>query len=76
MRYIDKKIHDYYGIRSAIIHGQKIKVKDSDLEEFGLLIRELAVSLLERLSGTNQDLVNVDDFAEWAKDLKYKYVHN
>ena len=76
MRWIDKKIHDYYGIRSTIIHGQKIEVKDSDLEEFGLLIRKLAVSLLERLSGTNQNLVSVDNLAEWVKDLKYKYVHS
>lgn len=73
---IDEKIRRYYNIRSAIMHGRKTEVNDSALDGFGLLVRRLAISLLERLSNSKQNLKNVNDLAKWVKDLKYKYVRS
>lgn len=44
---IQNAIHQYYKIRSEIVHGDEREISEDDLSNFGILVRKTAWSLLE-----------------------------
>lgn len=69
---IDEDIRKYYGKRSDIVHGgKKTDVSLDDIEKFGLLVRRIALSLLERLDKLGDKIGNVEKLEDWMKQQKY-----
>jgi len=68
---IDEKVRDYYGKRSGIVHGRKGDVSFDDLDEFGGLVRRLAVALLERSEQLEEELSTVEKLEGWVKLQRY-----
>jgi hypothetical protein len=66
---IHKTITDLYKIRSNIVHGREIEVKDGDLQKYGTFVRSIAWELLPRLS----TITTIDHLQRWVRDARYKY---
>ncbi|MBT4513339.1 MAG: hypothetical protein HOC20_14160 [Chloroflexi bacterium] len=68
---IDKDIRKYYGKRSSVIHGEEATVSPKDIDGFGLLVRNLAIALLEMPSELSGELRDTQKLEAWTKKLKY-----
>jgi hypothetical protein len=68
---IDKKVRKYYGMRSDTVHGRKIDIKLSDMDDFGILVRRLSLSLLEKLDKLGDRLSTVNGLEGWVKNQRY-----
>ena len=68
---IDKDIRTHYGKRSNIFHGSSEVVSLDDIDEFGKLIRRLALALLGKLDELGGTLSNVNKLERWVKEQKY-----
>ena len=69
---IDEDIRKYYKIRSNIVHGAKVDVSLDDIDNFGKLVRHLALNLLEKLN----ELSDVDKLQVWVNKQKYTLPNN
>jgi len=67
---IDKDIRKYYGKRSKIVHGEGV-TSLHDIDEFGQLVRRLALDLLEKLEELGDEISNVEKLEKWVKVQKY-----
>ena len=71
---IDGNVRAYYGKRSSIVHGDKrdVLLTDiTDINEFGILVRRLALSLLEKLDKLGSNLSTVEKLESWVKTQRY-----
>jgi len=68
---IDKDIRTYYGKRSKITHGGSEVVSLDNIDEFGKLIRRLALALLGKLDELGGTLSDVNKLERWVKEQKY-----
>lgn len=68
---IDKKVRRYYAKRSSIVHGIEGEVLLRDIDEFGNLVRRLALALLEKLDKLGDKIVNVEKLEDWVKLQRY-----
>jgi len=68
---IDKDIRKYYGMRSKIVHGVKINIKLRVIDSFGMLVRRVALALLEKLDELGDKLSTVDQLESWVKTQRY-----
>jgi hypothetical protein len=68
---IDKDIRKYYGMRSKIVHGVKINIKLRAIDNFGMLVRRVALALLEKLDELGDKLRTVDQLESWVKTQRY-----
>ncbi len=70
---VDRKVREHYRTRSKIVHGDKIDppLTVTDIEEFGILVRRLALALLEKLDKLGDNLRTVDDLERWVKTQRY-----
>jgi hypothetical protein len=68
---IDEDIHKYYGMRSGIVHGRKKDITLMDIDDFGKLVRSLALALLEKLDELGDKLSTVDQLESWVKTQRY-----
>jgi hypothetical protein len=68
---IDKDIRKYYGMRSEIAHGVKINIQLCAIDSFGILVRRVALALLEKLDEMGGKLSTVDQLESWVKTQRY-----
>lgn len=68
---IDKDIREYYGKRSGIVHGDETEVSLDDINNFGELVRRLALALLEKLDELGDEIGGVKELEKWVKVQKY-----
>jgi len=68
---IDKEVHKHYKKRSDIVHGRKIDIELTHIDDFGILVRRLVLALVEKLDKLGDDLRNVDDLESWVKTQRY-----
>ncbi len=68
---IDKNVRKYYRKRSNIVHGGKGEVSFQDIDEFGELVRRLALSLLEKLDKLCDEISDVEKLENWVKLQRY-----
>lgn len=68
---IDKDIRKYYGMRSDIVHGRKRDIPLSDIDSFGILVRRVALALLEKLDELGSNLSTVEKLESWVKTQRY-----
>lgn len=68
---VDNDIRKYYGMRSDIVHGGKGDVPLSDIGKFGILVRRLALALLEKLDKLGSNLSTVEELERWVKTQRY-----
>ena len=68
---IDKDIREYYGMRSGIVHGHKKDITLTKIDEFGILVRRLALSLLEKLDELRDKMSTVEELESWVKTQRY-----
>jgi hypothetical protein len=73
---IDKDIRTYYGIRSDIVHGNIKVVSPDHINEFGKLIRRLALALMVKLDELGDILSNTNELEGWVKKQKYSLPSN
>jgi len=73
---IDKDIRTYYGKRSNIFHGSSEVVSLDDIDEFGKLIRCLALALLGKLDELGGTLSDINKLERWVKEQKYSLPSN
>ena len=73
---IDKDIRTCYGKRSKIFHGGSEVVSLDDIDEFGKLIRRLALALLGKLDELGSILSDIDKLERWVKEQKYSLPSN
>ena len=64
---IDRAVKKYYGLRSKIVHGNRDAVDQSDFLEFGLLVRQIALTLCQKVSSFS----GVDDLQKWVIEQRY-----
>jgi len=64
---VDKDIRRHYAKRSGIAHGRTSIVSPRDFEEFGLLVREIGWSLLEK----HAKFTTIDDLQAWVTEQRY-----
>jgi hypothetical protein len=71
---IDRSVRRHYGTRSEIVHGDKryVPLTDiDDIDEFGILVRCVALALLEKLDELGDKLSTVKKLEEWVKTQRY-----
>ena len=68
---IDEDIRKYYGMRSGIVHGRKKDITLTDIDDFGKLVRSLALALLEKLDKLGSNLSTVEELESWVKTQRY-----
>jgi len=68
---IDGDIRTYYGKRSDIVHGRKRDIPLRDIDSFGILVRRVALALLEKLDELGDKLSTVDQLESWVKTQRY-----
>ena len=68
---IDKDIRKYYAMRSEIVHGGKRDIPLTDIDNFGILVRHLALALLEKLVELGSNLSTVEKLESWVKTQRY-----
>lgn len=68
---IDKDIRKYYAMRSEIVHGGKRDIPLTDIDNFGILVRHLALALLEKLDELGSNLSTVEKLESWVKTQRY-----
>ena len=69
---IDRNVRKHYGTRSEIVHGDKRDVPLTDnIDEFGILVRRVALALLEKLDELGSNLSTVEKLARWVKTQRY-----
>lgn len=68
---IDKGIRDNYKIRSNIVHGGRKGASLDDIDNFGRLVRRLALALLEMLAELGDAIPNVEELEKWVKRQRY-----
>lgn len=68
---IDKDVRTYYGTRSDIVHGRKRDIPLSDIDNFGILVRRLALALLAKLDELGSNLSTVEKLETWVKIQRY-----
>jgi hypothetical protein len=70
-KYIDNDIREYYRKRSDIVHGREIDIKLTHIDGFGILVRRLALSLLEKLDKLGDKLSSVNELESWVRNQRY-----
>jgi len=70
-RAIDKDIHKYYGMRSKIVHGGEGDVSSDDVDNFGHLVRRLALAMSDKLDRLGDEISDVDKLENWVKVQRY-----
>lgn len=68
---IDRNVRGHYGTRSKIVHGDKRDVSLTDIDKFGILVRRVALALLEKLDELGSNLSTVEKLASWVKTQRY-----
>jgi len=68
---IDGNVRSHYGKRSGIVHGDKRDVSLTNINEFGILVRRVALSLLEKLDKLGGKLSTVEKLESWVKTQRY-----
>jgi hypothetical protein len=68
---IDNDIRRCYGKRSDIVHGKSGEVIFKDIDEFGELVRRLALAMLEKLNTIGDQISNIDALEKWVKTQRY-----
>ena len=68
---IDQKIRKYYGKRSEIVHKGQANVSLAALDDFGALVRKIALALLEKLDKLCDKISDVDRLEIWVKSQRY-----
>ena len=68
---IDKDIRGYYSKRSGIIHDGKGDISLDDINEFGRLVRRLALALLGKLDELGDEIGDVKKLGKWVRVQKY-----
>lgn len=68
---IDKDIRRYYRTRSGIVHGRKRDIPLSDIDNFGILVRCVALALLQKLDELGSNLSTVEKLESWVKTQRY-----
>lgn len=68
---IDEDIRKYYGMRSSIVHGVKINIQLRAIDSFGMLVRRVALALLEKLDELGDKLSTVEKLESWVKTQRY-----
>ena len=58
-------------MRSDIVHGGKRDILLSDINNFGILVRRVALALLEKLAELGDNLGTVEKLETWVKTQKY-----
>lgn len=69
--HIDKEVRFYYGKRSKIVHNGIADVSFDDLDNFGTLVRQLALTLLKRSDQLGNELSTVEKLEKWVKSERY-----
>jgi hypothetical protein len=67
----DNDIRTYYKKRSDIVHGSKGQVSLDVIDNFGELVRLLALTLLEKLTEPDNEITDIEKLADWVKIQKY-----
>jgi len=70
---IDKDIRKYYKIRGGIVHGGGENVSLDDIDEFGQLVRHIAIALLEKPDELGTEISDVDKLQAWVNKQKYTF---
>lgn len=73
---IDKEIRKYYGLRSNIVHGGEGDVSLDDIDNFGQLVRRLALALLEKLDELGDEIRDIEELEKWVKVQRYTAPEN
>jgi len=68
---IHTKVRGHYKTRSEIVHGDKRDVPLTDIDDFGILVRSLALASLEKLYKLGDNLRTVNDLESWVKNQRY-----
>jgi hypothetical protein len=68
---VDADIRKYYRWRSDIVHGGRRDISLSDIDNFGILVRRLALALLEKLDEPGSSLSTVEDLERWVITERY-----
>lgn len=68
---IDHKIRKYYGKRSEIVHEGQANISLADLDDFGALVRRIALALLEKLDKERDKLNTVEKLEGWVRSQRY-----
>lgn len=68
---IDGNVRTHYGKRSGIVHGRKKDITLTDIDDFGKLVRSLALALLEKLDKLGSNLSTVEKLESWVKTQRY-----
>jgi hypothetical protein len=64
---IDREVRGHYRTRSQIVHGDKGDVQLTDIDDFGILVRRLALALLGKLDKLGDRLRTVNELESWVK---------
>jgi len=73
---IDKDIRRYYGTRSNIVHGGEGEVSLDDIDNFGGLVRRIALALLPKLDELGDKISDVEKLESWVKVQRYTLQNN
>ena len=68
---VDADIRKYYGWRSDIVHGGRRDISLSDIDNLGILVRRLALALLEKLDELGGNLSTVEELESWVRTQRY-----
>jgi len=68
---IDKEIRKFYGMRSGIVHGSEGEVSLDDIDNFGQIVRRLALSILDKIDKLGDEINTVDKLESWVKLQRY-----
>jgi len=68
---VDKDIRIHYSKRSSVMHGTAGDVPLNEIDEFGELVRRIAIALLEKLDKLGDKISSVDKLEKWARSQRY-----
>jgi hypothetical protein len=64
---IHNRIHEYYGIRSGIVHGGDKEITDVQFADFGMLVRSTFWAVLRKINMFK----SINDLQRWILDQRY-----
>jgi hypothetical protein len=68
---IDKRVRYLYGKRSEIVHGKGEERTLDEVDEFGNLVREIALAIIEEKYIKKELIEKRDKLEEWIRKKKY-----